>query len=160
LFKDAENQVKTIRENLRIAQSRQKNYADRRRREHQFKVGNHVYLMVFPFKGSRCFQVRGKLIPCYVGPFHVTKRVGKVAYQLDLPQTFSAVHNIFHTSQLKKCLRVPIEAIDLELFHLQPGLTYEQHPIDILDHDERKVRRSMVKFVKVQWSNHTEDEAT
>jgi hypothetical protein len=69
LVKDAENQVKIIRENLRIAQSRQKTYADRRRREFHFKVGDHVYLKVSPFKGTRHFQVRGKLAPRFVGSF-------------------------------------------------------------------------------------------
>jgi hypothetical protein len=80
-----------------------------------------------------------------------------VAYQLNLPQLLSAVHNVFHISQLKKCLRVPTDIVDLETLDLQPGFTYEEHPIAILDHDERRVKRSMVKFVKVQWSNHTED---
>ena len=67
---------------------------------------------------------------------------------------------MFHISQLKKCLRVPTDAVDLETLDLQPGFTHEEHPIAILDHDERKVMRSMVKFVKAQWSNHSEDEAT
>jgi hypothetical protein len=127
-------------ENLRIAQSHQKIYADRRRRELHFKVGDHVYLKVSPFKGTRRFRVKGKLAPCFVGPFRVTKRVGMVAYQLDLPQSLSTVHNVFHVSQLKKCLRVPTDAIDLETLDLQAGLTYEEHPIAILDYDERKVK--------------------
>jgi hypothetical protein len=160
LVKDAEDQVKIIRENLRIAQSRQKLYADRRRRELHFKVGDYVYLKVSPFKGTRRFRVKGKLAPRFVGPFLITKRIGMVAYQLDLPQSLSTVHNVFHISQLKKCLRVPTDAIDLESLKLQAGLTYEEHPIAILDHVERKVKRSMLKFVKVQWSNHSEDEAT
>jgi hypothetical protein len=67
---------------------------------------------------------------------------------------------MFHISQLKKCLRLPTEVVDFETLDLQVGLTYEEHPIAILDYDERKVKRSMVKFVKVQWSNHSEDEAT
>ena len=69
LVKDAEEQVRIIRENLRIAQSHQKIYADLRRRELQLKIGDYVYLKVSPFKGTRRFQVRGKLAPRYVGPF-------------------------------------------------------------------------------------------
>jgi len=160
LVRDAEEQVRIIRENLRIAQSRQKIYADRRRHELHLKVGDYVYLKVSPFYGTRRFQVRGKVAPRYVGPFRITKTVGAVAYQLELPQSLSAVHNVFHISQLKQCHRIPTDAIDLESLDLQPGLTYEEHPIAILDHVERKVKRSMVKFVKVQWSNHSEDEAT
>ena len=95
-----------------------------------------------------------------MGPFRIIKKVGAVAYQLELPQSLSVVHNVFHISQLKKCLRVPTDDIGLESLDLQPGLIYEEHPIAILDRDERKVKRSMVKFVNVQWSNHSEDEAT
>jgi len=160
LVKDAKDQVKVIRENLHIAQSCQKTYANRRRRELHLKIGDYAYLKVSPFKGTRRFQVRGKLAPRYVGPFWITKEVGAVAYQLELHQSLSAVHNVFHISQLKKCLHVPTDAVDLETLELQPGLTYEEHPIAILDRDERKVKHSMVKFVKVQWSNHSEDEAT
>jgi hypothetical protein len=160
LVKDAEDQVKIIHENLHITQSRQKLYADRRCRELHFTVGDHVYLKVSPFKGTHRFRVKGKLAPHFVGPFRVTKRIGMVAYQLDLPQSLSTIHNVFHISQLKKCLCVPTDAIDLKTLDLQAGLTYEEHPIAILDHDERKVKQSLVKFVKVQWSNHSEDEAT
>ena len=95
-----------------------------------------------------------------MGPFRIIKKVGAVAYQLELPQSLSTVHNVFHISQFKKCHRVPTDAIDLESLDLQPGLTYEEHPIAILDRDERKVKRNMVKFIKVQWSNHSKDEAT
>ena len=69
MVKDAEEQVRIIRENLRIAQSRQKIYADRCHRELHLKIGDYVYLKVSPFKGTRRFQVRGKLAPRYVGPF-------------------------------------------------------------------------------------------
>ena len=101
LVKDAEEQDRIIRENLRIAQSRQKTYADRCHRELHFKVSDYVYLKISTFKGTRRFQVRGKSAPRYVGPFRIIKKVGAVAYQLDLPQSLSAVHNIFHISQLK-----------------------------------------------------------
>src|SRR6185295_14392597 len=83
LVKDAEDQVKIIYENLRIAHSRQKIYADRRRRELHLKIVDYVYLKVSPFKGTRRFQVRGKLAPHYVGPFRIIKKVRAVAYQLE-----------------------------------------------------------------------------
>jgi hypothetical protein len=63
-----------------------------------------------------------------------------VAYQLDLPQSLSTIHNVFHISQLKRCLHVPTDVVDLETLDLQAGLTYEEHPIAILDYDERKVK--------------------
>jgi len=102
-----EGQVRQIRENLRIAQSRQKSYADTRRRDLSFQEGDFVYLKVSPMRGVKRFNVKGKLAPRYIGPFKVLSRHGEVAYQLELPPSLSAVHNVFHVPQLKKCLRVP-----------------------------------------------------
>jgi hypothetical protein len=97
-----------IRENLKVAQSRQKNYADKRRNL-SFEVGDFIYLNVSPMRGSRRFKVKGKLAPRYVGLFKIFSRKGKVAYQLELPPQLSDVHHVFHVSQLKKCLQVPEE---------------------------------------------------
>ena len=77
-----------------------------------------------------------------------------------LPNILSAVHNVFHVSQLKKCLRVPDEAVEIKGLPLQPDLSYIEHPVKILDEKERVTRNSVVKFYKVQWQNHSEDEAT
>ena len=106
MVQEVEEQVCLIQENLKIAQSRQKSYADRRRRPLVFEVGDHVYLRVSPWKGVQRFGVRGKLAPCYIGPYPIVERCGPVAYRLDLPANLSAIHNIFYVSQLKKCLRV------------------------------------------------------
>jgi hypothetical protein len=96
-------------ENLKIAQSRQRSYADTRRRDLSFEVGDFVYLKVSPIRGVRRFGVKGKLAPRYIGPYQILARRGEVAYRLSLPEGLSAVHNVFHVSQLKKCLRVPEE---------------------------------------------------
>jgi hypothetical protein len=98
-----------MRENLKVAQSRQKSYADKRRRGLSFEIGNFVYLKVSPMRGTRRFSVKGKLTLRYVGPFKIVSHKGEVAYQLELPPQLSEVHNVFHLSQLKKCLRVPEE---------------------------------------------------
>jgi hypothetical protein len=88
-----------MRENLRIAQSRQKSYAVHRKRE----IGDYVYLKMSPMRGLRHFKVRGKLAPRFIGPFKITEKRDKVAYQLELPPQLLDVHNMFHVSQLKKC---------------------------------------------------------
>jgi hypothetical protein len=106
---EAEENIKMVRENLKIAQSRQQSYADTRRREMSFEVGDFVYLKVSPIRGVRRFRVKGKLAPRYVGPYQILARRGEVAYQLSLPEGLSAVHDVFHVSQLKKCLLVPKE---------------------------------------------------
>ena len=108
-----------IRENLRTAQSRQKSYADTRRRLLEFKECDHVYLKVSPIRGMRRFKVKGKLSPRFIGPFLILKRVGEVAYQLKLPDHLADVHDGFHVSQLKKCLRVPEEQLPMEDLSVQ-----------------------------------------
>ena len=126
----------------------------------EFAAGDYVYLKVSPMRGVYRFGIHGKLAPQYMGPYKVLKQCGPVAYRLQLPDSLSTVHNVFHVSQLKKCLRVPDEAIEIEGLPLQSDLTYGEHPIKILDEKERVTRNSVVKFYKVQWHNHSEDEAT
>jgi hypothetical protein len=104
-----ERQVQVIRENLQLAQSRQKSYADHRRRNLSFKVGDFVYLKVSPMRELRRFKIRGKHAPRYIGPFKILEQRGEVAYQLELPPQLSDVHDVFHVPQLRKCLRVPEE---------------------------------------------------
>ena len=92
--------VHLIRDRLRAAQSRQKSYADNRRRSLEFQVGDHVFLRVAPTKGVIRFGVRGKLNPRYISPFEILERIGEVAYRLALPPTLSRVHNVFHVGKV------------------------------------------------------------
>nr|AAV31274.1 putative polyprotein [Oryza sativa Japonica Group]AAV31378.1 putative polyprotein [Oryza sativa Japonica Group] len=114
ILREAEEKVKIIQERLRVAQSRHKSYADNRRRDLSFEEGDYVYLRVTPFRGVHRFHTKGKLAPRFVGPYKIVSRRGEVAYQLELPQSLAGVHNVFHVSQLKKCLRVPTEEANLE----------------------------------------------
>jgi hypothetical protein len=88
-------------------------------------------------KGVHRFGFRGKLAPRYVGPYKILARRGQVAYRIQFPDILSVVHNVFHVSQLKKCLRVPTEAVEIKGLPLQPDLSYEEHPVKILDEKER-----------------------
>jgi hypothetical protein len=116
ILQEAEKQVRMVRENLRVATSRQKSYADHRRRELSFEVRDFVYLKVSPMRGLHCFKVRGKLAPRFIRPFKILEKRGEVAYQLKLPPQLSDVHDVFHVSQLKKCLRVPEEQIPRKIW--------------------------------------------
>jgi hypothetical protein len=104
ILQEAERQVQVVRENLQLAQSRQKSYADHRRRNLSFEVGDFVYLKVLPMRGLRRFKIRGKLAPRYIGPFKILEQRGEVAYQLELSPQLSDVHDVFHVLQLRKCL--------------------------------------------------------
>jgi hypothetical protein len=129
MVKETEAKVQRIIHNLKKAQARQKSYADKRRQPLYFLVGDYVYLKVSPMKGISRFGIKGKLAPRYIGPFPVLEQYGPVAYRLQLPKTLSAVHNVFHVSQLKKCLWVPDRTIEVTDIALEPDLTYSEHPI-------------------------------
>jgi hypothetical protein len=122
--------------------------------------GDHVYLKVSPIHGMRRFKVKGKISPRFIGPFKILKRVGEMAYQLELPDHLSDVHDVFHVSQLKKCLRVLEEQLLMEQLSVQGDLTYTEYPIKIIDILTRVTRNKVIKMCKVQWSHHGEDEAT
>jgi hypothetical protein len=125
-----------------------------------FQVNDHVYLKVSPMKGVNRFGVKGKLAPRYIGLFLILERYEPVAYRLQLPETLSAVHNVFHVSQLKKCLQIPDRTIDVADVALEPDLTYSEHPIRVLDQKDMITQKRTLNFYKVQWNQHTEDEAT
>ncbi|XP_028090928.1 uncharacterized protein LOC114291095 [Camellia sinensis] len=111
-------------------------------------------------KGVMRFGVRGKLSPRFVGPFEVLDRIGEVAYRLALPPSLVGVHNVFHVSMLRKYIPDPSHVIDHAPLQFKEDLTYEEHPIRIADRKEQVLRRRVIHYVKVQWSNHSEREAT
>jgi hypothetical protein len=149
-----------VHESLKVAQSRQKSYADKRRRDLSFEIGDFIYLKVSPMRGTLRFRVKGKLAPWYVRPFMIIARKGEVAYQLELPPRLLEVHDVFHVSQLEKCLRVPEEQLPMEYLDLGGDLTYSERPIKISDSAEWVTHSKVIKMCKVQWSHHTEDDAT
>jgi hypothetical protein len=150
---EAEENIKMVRENLKIVQSRQRSYADTR--ELSFEVGDFVYLKVSPIRGVRRFGVKGKIAPRYVGPYQILVNRGEVAYQLSLPEDLSAVHDVFHVSQLKKCLCVPDEQLPVEGLEVQEDLTYIEKPTQILETADRVTRRNTIRMCKVRWGHHS-----
>jgi hypothetical protein len=157
---EAEEKVKIIQNNLKAAQSRQKSYADIRKRPLQFQVRDFVYLRVSPTRSIQRFGVKGKLAPRYIGPFEILEICGLVAYRLQLPPQLTAIHDIFHVSQLRKCVKVPTEVIDSRTIEIETDLTYTEHPVRVLDTRERSTKRETIRMFKIQWNHHTEEETT
>jgi hypothetical protein len=147
ILQEAKKHVRMVRENLRVVQSRQMSYADHRRRELSFEVGDFIYLKVLPMRGLPRFKVQGKLAPRFIGPFKILEKRGEVAYQLDLPPQLppqlSNVHDVFHVSQLKKCLRVPEDQTPME------DLSSQEYSVKILEMSERFMRSKKIKMFKV-----------
>jgi hypothetical protein len=98
-------------------------------------------------RGTRRFKVKGKLAPRYVGPFKIIIRKGEVAYQLELSPQLADVHDVFHVSQLKKCLRVPDEQLPMKELDLGGDLTYSERPIKIFDMAEHMTRSKVINVI-------------
>jgi hypothetical protein len=111
-------------------------------------------------KDIKRFGVKEKLAPRYIRPFLILKKCGTVAYKLNLPPSLARVHDIFHMSQLKKCLNEPVDVMLPEVTPLNADLSYTEHPIKVLDQKDCVMRRKTIKFFNIQWSNHTKEEAT
>jgi hypothetical protein len=158
--KEAEEQVRAIQRNMAVAQARQKSYAEKRRKPIEFDVGDHVYLKVSPMRGVKRFGIKRKLEPRYVGPYQIMEKSGRVAYKLSLPRELGAIFLVFHVSQLKKCLRLPVERVEVKHIKLKSDLSYEEKPVYVLDTLERVTQSQVVKLYKVVCSNHGECDAT
>jgi hypothetical protein len=111
-------------------------------------------------RGLRHFKVRGKLAPRFIELFKILKKRGEVAYQLELPPQLSDMHDVFHVSQLKKCLRVPEEQLPMEDLDAKEDLSCQEYPVKILETSERVTQNKKIKMCHVQWSHHTEEEAS
>jgi hypothetical protein len=111
-------------------------------------------------KGMKRLGVKGKLAPCYIGSFPILEKCGSVGYKLVLAPSLAGVHNIFHVLQLKKYLKAPVVVVLPEMTPLKDDLSYPECPIKFLDQKDRVTRHKTIKFSKIQWSNHSEEEAT
>jgi hypothetical protein len=160
LVLEAEEKVRVIKKNLEAAQAKQKSYHDKRRKPLQFEVGDHVYLKVSPTKGVQRFGIKGKLAPRYIGPYEIKETYGPVACQLKLPPHMSAIHDVFHVSQLQKCVCLPTEMLPEPVLEIEPDLSYQEHPVKVLDQKEKSTRARLIRVYKVQWSHHSVEEAT
>ncbi|GJZ60217.1 hypothetical protein Tco_0616033 [Tanacetum coccineum] len=126
----------------------------------EFQVGDKVMLKVSPWKGVVHFGKQGKLNPRYVGPFKVLEKVGFVAYKLELPEELSKVHNTFHVSNLKKCYADEPLVVLLDGLHLDDKLQFVEEPVEIMDREVKRLKRSRISIIKVQWNSRRGPEFT
>ncbi|GJW80420.1 reverse transcriptase domain-containing protein [Tanacetum coccineum] len=160
IVQETTEKIVQIKERLKTARSRQKSYADKRRKPLEFQVGDRVLLKVSPWKGVVRFGKKGKLAPRYVGPFEIVERVGPVAYRLKLPQELNCVHDTFHVSNLKKCLADPDVQVPLDEIEIDENLRFVEEPIEIVERDVKKLKRRRIPLVKVRWNSRQGAEYT
>ncbi|WMV14397.1 hypothetical protein MTR67_007782 [Solanum verrucosum] len=138
-----------IFQRCKTTQSRKKSYADVRRRELDFDVDDWVNLKISPMKGVMRFGKKGKLSPRYVGPYHILRRIGKIAYELELPNDLASMHLVFHVSLLKKCVGDLTTIVSLESLGVKESLSYEKVPVESLEQQVQNLRNKEVASVKV-----------
>ncbi|XP_020082350.1 uncharacterized protein LOC109705944 [Ananas comosus] len=159
VLREAEEKVCLARQRLLTAQSRQRSYANKRRRDLEFVVGDRVFLKVSPRRGMKRFGARKKS-PRYIGPYEVLERIGAVAYRLALSPKLADVHYVFHVSNLRKYIQDPEHVLSYEPLELREDLSYEEYPALIIAREVRKLRNREISYVKVRWTKHNDCEAT
>ncbi|GJW39798.1 putative reverse transcriptase domain-containing protein [Tanacetum coccineum] len=154
------DKVVLIKEKLKVVRGHQKSYADKRRKTLEFEVGDRVLLKVSPWKGIVHFGKKGKLAPRYVGPFEILKRIGLVTYRLRLPEELSSVHDTFYVANLKKCLADANLHVPLDEIKVDKTLPFVEEPVEIMEREIKKLKRSNIALVKVRWNSKRGPEFT
>ena len=160
LVQQTKEKIELIRQRIVAAQNRQSKYADQHRKDIEFETGDLVLLKVSPWKGVLRFGKKGKLSPRFIGPFEILKRVGKVAYELALPPNLQHIHYVFHVSMLRRYHSDVSHIIEYEAVEIQPDLSYEEKPVEIVDRKEQVLRNKTISLVRVLWKNQQIEEST
>ncbi|KAI3822619.1 hypothetical protein L1987_10214 [Smallanthus sonchifolius] len=151
LIQETTDKILQIQERLKASRDCQKSYADNRRKPLEFQVGDRVLLKVSPWKGVVQFGKKGKLAPRFVRPFEILERIGPVAYRLKLPTELCNVHDVFHVSNLKRCLADDTLQVPLDDVRIDNSMHFVEKPVEIMDREVKQLKRSRIPIVKVRW---------
>ena len=160
LVKDTEEKVQVIRQRLKAASDRQKSYANQKRRDIEYKVGDKAFLKVSPWRKILKFGQKGKLSPRFIGPYEILERIGPVAYRLALPPELAKLHDVFHVSMLRRYCSDKSHILPVQEIQVQEDLSYDEEQKTILAREVKQLRNKQVSLVKVLWQHHGGEEAT
>nr|GEU69691.1 putative reverse transcriptase domain-containing protein [Tanacetum cinerariifolium] len=160
LIRETTEKIVQIKNRLLTSRSREKSYADVRRKPMEFEVGDMVMLKVSPWKGVIRLGKHGKLSPQYIRPFEIIDRNGPVVYKLELPKKLHGIHNTFHVSNLKKCLADKNLVIPLKEIQLDDKFHFIEEPVEIMDREVKQLKQSRIPIVKVRWNSRRGPEYT
>jgi hypothetical protein len=149
-LREMEEQMIKIKKSLKVAQDRQKIYADKGITHRKFNVGDHILLKVKANRSSLKLGNCSKLAARYCGSFEILERIGPVDYMIALPASMF-VHNVFHVSLLKKYIPDANHVIDWNVIQVEQYGTFQVHSVHILDRKRRHLRNRAIGLVKVQW---------
>ena len=151
IIQQTTEKIKVIQEKMRIAQSRQKSYHDKRRKSLEFQEGDHVFLRVTPITGVGRALKSKKLTPRFIGPYQILERIGEVAYRIALPPSLANLHEVFHVSQLRRYIPDPSHVVQVDDVQVRDNLTVETSPMRIEDRELKQLRGKEIALVKVAW---------
>ncbi|GJT25616.1 hypothetical protein Tco_0895553 [Tanacetum coccineum] len=149
-----------LRHDLGNRDHQEKNYADVRRKPLEFQIGDKTMLKVSPWKGVIRFSKREKLNPRYIKPFRILVKVGTAAYRLEPPEQLSRFHSTFHVSNLKVYLSGETFAIQFDEIQIDDTLHPIEEPVEIMNHEVKRLKRSRIPIVKVRWNSRRGPEYT
>ena len=159
LVKDTVEKVQIIQQRLKAACDRQRSYANLKRNDIEYEVGDKVFLKVSPWKKILRFGRKGKLSPRFIGPYEILKRLGPVVYRLALPLELAKLHDVFHVSMLRRYRSDSSHILPVQDIQVQEDFTFDEEPKAILDREIRQLRNKQVPLVKVLWQHHGMEEA-
>nr|GEY42096.1 putative reverse transcriptase domain-containing protein [Tanacetum cinerariifolium] len=153
IIHETTEKIVQIQQHLQAARDRQRNYFNIGRKPLEFQAGDRVMLKISSRKVIIRFGKRGKLNPRYIRLFKVLKRIGPVAYKLELLDELSNVRNTFYISNLKKCLSDESLIIPMKELKLDDKLNFVEEPVEIIDREIKQLRQSRIPIIKVRWNS-------